>query len=151
MSQFSTVAQSCPTLCDPMNRWASLSIMNSQSSLKLMPIELVMPSSHLILFCPLLLLPLIPPSISVFSSVSTLRIRWPKYCSFSFSLSPSMSEYVLMTCLRIFVYNSSTQKQPLALATVCGQYVLHILKLNIIRLLCAGDWYIQWHRWTCIY
>ena len=107
--------------------------------------------SHLILFCPLLLLPPIPPSISVFSNESTLCIRWPKYGSFSFSLSPSMSEYVLMTCLRIFVYNSFTQKQPLALATVCGQYILHILKLNIIRLFCADDCYIQWHRWTCIY
>ena len=68
---------------------ASLSITNSQSLLKLMPIELVMPSSHLILCCPLLLLPPIPPSIRVFSSESTLRMRWPKYWSFSFSISPS--------------------------------------------------------------
>ena len=68
---------------------ASLSITNSQSLLKLMSIELVMPSSHLILCCPLLLLPPIPPSIRVFSNESTLRIRWPKYWSFSFSISPS--------------------------------------------------------------
>ena len=68
---------------------ASLSITNSQSLLKLMPIELVMPSSHLILCRPLLLLPLIPPSIRVFSNEPTLRIRWPKYWSFSFSISPS--------------------------------------------------------------
>ena len=54
-----------------------------------MPIESVMPSSHLILCCPLLLLPLIPPSIRVFSNESTLHMRWPKYWSFSFSLSPS--------------------------------------------------------------
>ena len=59
------------------------------SSLKLMSIELVTPSSHLILCCPLLLLPLIPPSIRVFSSESTLRMRWPRYWSFSFSISPS--------------------------------------------------------------
>ena len=59
------------------------------SSLKLMSIELVMPSSHLILCRPLLLLPLIPPSIRVFSNESTLCIRWPKYWSFSFSISPS--------------------------------------------------------------
>ena len=70
-------------------RQASLSITISQSSLKLMSIESVMPSSHLILCCPLLLLPQIPPSISVFSSESTLRMRWPKYCSFSFSIIPS--------------------------------------------------------------
>ena len=59
------------------------------SSLKLMSIELVMPSSHLILCCPLLLLPPIPPSIRVFSNESTLRMRWPKYWSFTFSISPS--------------------------------------------------------------
>ena len=68
---------------------ASLSITNSQNLLKLMSIKLVMLSSHLILSHPLLLLPLIPPSISVFSNDSTLRIRWPKYWSFSFRVSPS--------------------------------------------------------------
>ena len=68
---------------------ASLSITNSWSSLKLTSIESVMPSSHLILRCPLLLLPPIPPSIRVFSSESTLRIRWSKYWSFSFSIIPS--------------------------------------------------------------
>ena len=66
-----------------------MSITNSQSSPKLMSIELVMPSSHLILCDPLLLLPPIPPSIRVFSNESTLRMRWPKYWSFSFSISPS--------------------------------------------------------------
>ena len=65
---------------------ASLSITNSRSSLKLMPIESVMPSSHLIL-CPPLLLPPIPPSIRVFSNESTLHMRWPKYWSFSFSIN----------------------------------------------------------------
>ena len=70
-------------------RQASLSITNSQSSLRLMSIELVMPSSHLILCRPLLLLPPIPPSIRVFSKKSTLRMRWPKYWSFSFSIIPS--------------------------------------------------------------
>ena len=68
---------------------ASLSITNSRSLLKLMSIESVMPSSHLILCCPLLLLPPIPPSIRVFSNESTLCIRWPKYWSFSFNISPS--------------------------------------------------------------
>ena len=70
-------------------RQASLSITNSRSLLKLMSIESVMPSSHLILCHPFLLLPPIPPSIRVFSKESTIRMRWPKYWSFSFSISPS--------------------------------------------------------------
>ena len=68
---------------------ASLSITNSRSSLRLTSIELVMPSSHLILCRPLPLLPPIPPSIRVFSNESTLGMRWPKYWSFSFSIIPS--------------------------------------------------------------
>ena len=68
---------------------ASLSITNSQNSLTLTSIESVKPSSHLILCCPLLLLPPIPPSIRVFSNESTLGMRWPKYWSFSFSIIPS--------------------------------------------------------------
>ena len=71
------------------SRQASLSIANSRSSLKLMSIESVMPSSHLILCRPLLLLPPIPPSIRVFSNESTLRFRWPKYWSFSFRIIAS--------------------------------------------------------------
>ena len=88
--QFSSVAQLCPTLCDPMNlSMSGLPVhQNSQSSLKLMSIESVMPPSHLILCRPLLLLPPIPPSIRVFSNESTLRMRWPKYWSFSFNISP---------------------------------------------------------------
>ena len=70
-------------------RQASMSITNSRSSLKLTSIESMMPSSHLILCRPLLLLPTIPPSIRVFSNESTLRMRWPKYRSFSFSISSS--------------------------------------------------------------
>ena len=70
-------------------RQASLSITNSRSSLKLMSIELVMPYSHLILCHPLIFLPPIPPSIRVFSNESTLRMRWTKYWSFSFSIIPS--------------------------------------------------------------
>ena len=88
--QFSSAAQSYPALC----KWtaacqASLSITNSWSSPKLMFIESVMPSNHLILYCPLLLLPSIFPSIKVFSNESALRIRWPKYWSLSFNISPS--------------------------------------------------------------
>ena len=89
--QFSSVAQSCPTLCDPMNCSTPglLSITNSWSSLKLMSIESVMLSSHLILSRPLFLLTPIPSSIRVFSNESTLRMRWPKYWGFSFSIIPS--------------------------------------------------------------
>ena len=89
--QFSSVDQSCPTLCDPMNcSMPGLPVhRQSRSPPKLMSIEAVMPSSHLILCCPLLLLPPAPPSIRVFSNESTLRMRWPKYWSFSFSISPS--------------------------------------------------------------
>ena len=117
------MAQSCPTLCDPMDCSTpgfsvhhqlsvqfSRSVMsdslrphelqharppgpsptpNSQSPPKLMSIESVMPSSHLILCRPLFLLPPIPPSIRVFSNASTLRMRWPEYWNFSFSISPS--------------------------------------------------------------
>ena len=79
---------------------ASLSIINSQSLLKLMPIESVMPSSHLILCHPLLLLPPIPPSIRVFSNESALRMRWPMYWSFSFSISPS-NEYPGLNSFRM--------------------------------------------------
>ena len=89
--QFSSTAQSCLTLCDTWTttRQASLSITNSQSQPKPMSIESVTPSNHLILCCPLLLLPSIFSSIRVFSNESALRIRWPKYWSFSFNISPS--------------------------------------------------------------
>ena len=79
---------------------ASLSITNSQSLSKLMSIDLVMPSSHLILCCPVLLLPSIFPSIRVFSKESVLHIRWPKYWSFSFHISSS-NEYSGLISFRI--------------------------------------------------
>ena len=81
--QLSSVAQSCPTLCDP---WT---ITNSWSPPKPMSIDLLMTSNHLMLCRPLLLLPSIFPSIKVFSNESALRIRWPKNWSFSFNISPS--------------------------------------------------------------
>ena len=92
--QFSSVVQSCLTLCDPMDcsTQASLSITNSRSLLKLMFIELVMPSNHLILCFPLLLLPSIFPSFRVFSNESVIHIRWPKFGNLNFSISPS-NEY----------------------------------------------------------
>ena len=78
-------------------RQVFLSITNSQSLLKLMSIELVMPSNHLILCRPLLLPPSIFPSIRVFSNESVLRIRWPKYWSFSFNISPSSEHSELIS------------------------------------------------------
>ena len=80
--QFSSVAQSCPTLCDPVHHQLPEF---TQTHVQ----ESVMPSSHLILGCPLLLLPPVPPSIRVFSNQSALRIRWPKYWTFSFNIRPS--------------------------------------------------------------
>ena len=92
--QFTSVAQSCPTLCDPIDCSTPGFPVHDQlwSLLKFMSFESVMPSNHLIPCHPLLLLPSIFPSIRVFSNESILRIRWPKYWSFSFSVSPS-SEY----------------------------------------------------------
>ena len=89
--QFSSVTQSCPTLCDPMNCSTPGLPVHHQllESTKPMSIELVMPSNHLILSHPLLLLPLIFPSIRVFSNESAIRIRWWKYWNFSFNISPS--------------------------------------------------------------
>ena len=89
--QFSSVAQSCLTLCDPVNRSTpGLPVHHHLPDMsKLTSIELVMPSSHLILCRPLLLLPPILPSIRVFSNESTLHMRWPEYWTFSFSISPS--------------------------------------------------------------
>ena len=89
-----SVTQSCLTLCNPMDysTQASLSFTISWSLLKLTSIESMMPSNHLALCHPLLLLPSIFPSIGVFSNESVLHIRWPKYWSFSFNISPS-NEY----------------------------------------------------------
>ena len=99
----------CSVVSDSLTSWiaawqASLSITDSQSLLWLMSIELVMPSNHLILCCPLLLPPSIFPSIRVFSSELTLHVRWPKYWSFSFSSSPS-NEYSGLISFRIYWFD----------------------------------------------
>ena len=117
---------------------ASLFITNSQSLLKLMSIESVMPSSHLILWRPLLLLPPIPPSIRVSSNESTFHMRWPKYWSFSFSISPSNEHTGLisfrMDCWislqskglsRVFS-NTTVQKHQFFSAQLSSQYNSHI-------------------------
>ena len=95
---------------------ASLSVTNSQSFLKLMPIESMMPSNHLILGFPLLLLPSIFPSIRVSSNESVLRIRWPKYWSFSFNISLSHEYSRLisfrMDCLDLFEFQGTLKSLP---------------------------------------
>ena len=98
----SSVAQLCLTLCDPMDCSTPGLPVHHQlwSLLKLISIELVVPSYHLILCCPLLLPPSIFPSIMVFSKESTLCIRWPKYYSFSFSIGPS-NEHSGLTSFRV--------------------------------------------------
>ena len=97
--QFNSVAQSCLTLCDPMNRSTPGLPVHHQLP-EFTDSTDAMPSSHLILCRPLLLLPLIPPSIKVFSSESTLRMRWPTYWSFSFSIIPS-KEHPGLTSFRM--------------------------------------------------
>ena len=96
-ADFSSVQFSRSVVSNSLQPHESLSITNSQSSLRLMPIESVMPSRHLILCRPLLLLPPIPPSIRAFSNESTLSMRWPKYWRFSFSISPSNEHSGLIT------------------------------------------------------
>ena len=111
------IAKSCPVLCDPMDcstpGFPVFTI--SWSLLKLMPIELVMPSNHLILCCPVLLPPSIFPSIRVFSSELALLIRWPKYWSFSFSISPS-NEYSGLISFRIDWFDLLAVKYPKGLS-----------------------------------
>ena len=109
--QFRSMAQSCPTPLDPMTAvcQASLPITNYWSLLKLMLITLVMPSN---LCLPLLLMPSIFPSVRVFSNESVLHIRWPKYWSFSFSISPS-NEHPGLISLRIFCLDLLAVKETL--------------------------------------
>ena len=115
---FSSVTQSCPTLCDPMNRstTGSLSNTKSRSLPKLMSIESVMPSNRLILCRPILLLPSIFPSIRVFSNESALCIRWSKWWSFSFNISPSNEHPGLvsfrMDWLDLFAVHGTLKSSP---------------------------------------
>ena len=140
--QDTRVTQSCPTFCNPMDcSMPGFSVHhNSQSLLKLMSIESVMPSNHLN-HCHLLLLPSIFPSIRVFSNKSVLCMRWPKYWSFSFSISPS-EEYSRLISLgltglislkskglsRVFS-NTTVQKHQFFSTQLCSQSNSHILVL----------------------
>ena len=130
---FSSVQFSCSShvqlLATPWTaaRQASLSITNYQSLLKLMSIELVMPSNHLILCLPLLLLPSIFPSIRVFSNESVLCIKWPKYWSFSFSISPSKEHSFRTDFLQDLLASQGTLKSLLQHHSLKGS-ILWVLK-----------------------
>ena len=120
-------------------RQASLSITNTQSSLRLTSIESVMPFSHLILCCPLLLLPQIPPSIRVFSNESTLRMRWPKYWSFTFNIIPSkeipgLISFRMEFLASYYFYNILSQIPFLKAAQIQYLTVLedNIPKINVL-------------------
>ena len=120
---------------------ASLSIINFQSLLKLMSIESVMPSNHVILCCPLLLLPSIFPSIRVFSNESVLRIRWPKYWSFSFSISSS-NEFSGLTSFRMDWFDVLAVQE-----TLKSLLQHHSSKASVLR--CSAFFIVQLsiHTW----
>ena len=141
---YSSVQFSCSVVSDSATPWiaarqASMSITNSGTSLKLMSIESVMPSSHLILCHPLLLLPPIPPSIRVFSNESTLRMRWPKYWSFfSFSISPSNQHPGLisfrMDCLDLLAVQGTRKtlfQQHSSKASILGHSAFFTVQLSL--------------------
>ena len=112
-------------------RQASLSITNSRSSLRLMSIESVMPSSHLILCRPLLLLPPIPPSIRVFSNESTLHMRWPKYWNFSFSIIPSKEHTVLISFKMELLCSTGNSAQYYVVAWRGGEFEEEWIQLYV--------------------
>ena len=123
---------------------ASLSITNSQSSLRLTSIESVMPSSHLILCRPLLLLPPISPSIRVFSNESTLHMRWPKYWSFNFSIIPS-KEHPRLISFRMDWLDLAVQGTLKSLLQHHNDYAL-VVTMNASTWLCLVPSNIQYFR-----
>ena len=112
---------------------ASLSMNNFQSLLKLMSIESVMPSSHLILCHPLLLLPSVFSSIRVFSNESVPHIRWPKYCSFSFSISPSNEYSGLIFFSTDWFDLLAVQGTP---ESLLQHHIYHVIKLHVLHISC---------------
>ena len=133
--QFSSVTQSWPTLCDPMNHSTPGLPFHHQllEFTKLMSIELVMPSNHLILCCPCLLPPSIFPRIRVFSDESVLRIRWPKYWSFSFNISPP-NEYSGLISFRM----DWLDLHYIILYKICNKVLLSHKKMKSCHLWCHG-------------
>ena len=127
--QFSSVTQSCPTLCDPMNSsMPGLPVHHQLPVLTQTHVHQVsIPSSHLIFCRPLLLLPPIPPSIRVFSNESTLGIRWPKYWSLSFSISPSKEHPGLIS------FRMDWMDLPAVQGTLKSLLQHHSLKASILQ------------------
>ena len=136
LSHVHLFATPCTAACQ-----ASLSITNSWSLLKLMSIESVMPSDRLILCRPLLLLPPIPPSIRVSSNESTLRMRWPKYWSFSFSISPSNEHPGLISFRMDWLYLLAVQ------GTLKSLLQHHSSKASVIRHLAFFTVHSHIHTW----
>ena len=131
----------------------SLSITNSQSSPKLMCIKSVMPSSHLILCCPLLLLPPIPPSIRVFSNESTLLMRWPKYWSFSLSMSPSNEHPGLISFRMDWLDLLAVQRTHKSLLQQSSQILLVFSGSTVFLIRTSScdnsdKWPSSWPRWV---
>ena len=129
LSEFSSVTQSCPTLCDPMNHSTpGLPVHQKLPEFtQLKSIELVMPSNHLILCCPLLLLPSIFCNIRAFSNESALRIRWPKYQSFSFNINPSNE------CPRLIYFRMDWLDLLAVQGTLKGLLQHHSLEASILQ------------------
>ena len=117
--QFNSVTQSCPTLYNPMDcSVPGLPVHHQLPELfKLMSIDLVMPFNHLILYHSLLLLPSIFPSIRIFSNESSLHIRWPKYWSFSFSITPSNEYSGLISYISLCKWHNTTKSASMQLLT----------------------------------
>ena len=130
--QFSSVSQSCPTLCDPVDHITPGFPVHHQlwSLPKLMSFESVMPSNHLILCRPCLFMPSIFPSIKVFSNESALHIRWPKYWSFSFNMSPSRMDWLDLLAaqgtLKSLLQHHSSKHQFFALSFLCSSTLTSI-------------------------
>ena len=122
-------------------RQVSLSITNSQSLSKLMSIELVMPSNHLILCCPLLTLPSIFPSIRIFSNESAFYIRWPKYWSFNFNISPSNEHWGLISFRMVWLNLLAVQ------GTLKSLLQHHIQKNQFFSAQLYLEWNLHIHTW----
>ena len=127
LTHYGSVAKSCPTLCNPMDCSTPVFlVLHYLLVFAQTHVESVMPSIHLILCCPLLLLPSIFPSIRIFSNESALPIRWPEYWSFSFSISPS-NEYSGLISFRIFWFDLAVQ------GTLKSLLQQHNSKASILR------------------
>ena len=131
---YGSAAQSCPTLCNPVDCSTRLpcSLPSLRVCSNLTSMESVMPSNHLVPCCPLLLLPSIFPSIRVFSSEFVLSIRWPKYWSFSFRISPS-SEYLGLISFKIDWFDLTVQQQY-----ICKTHPWFYVGIQLVHFDCCG-------------